>query len=58
MGSLTKPAIISGALISVIGIVGTFAHISQDDGALAISGAVIFAAGMISSALTLSKPVE
>lgn len=58
MVSLNKSAIISGALISVIGIVGTFAHISQDDGALAISGAVIFAAGMISTALTLSKSVD
>ncbi len=58
MHTINKMAITSGALISVIGIIGTFAHISQDDGALAISGAVIFAAGLISSAMVLPKSVD
>ena len=58
MDSHSKAAVIAGAIISVIGIVGIFVHISHDDGALAIAGAVIFAAGMISSALTRSKSVD
>lgn len=58
MHTINKMTISSGALISAIGIIGTFARISQDDGALAIPGAVIFAAGLISSAMVLSKSVD
>lgn len=42
---------IVGALIAAIGVVGAFEPMSHDDGALAISGAVIFASGLLSMAL-------
>lgn len=40
-----------GGLLAVVGIVGVFARISSNDGALAISGAIILAAGMVSEAI-------
>lgn len=39
-----------GGLMCAIGVAGLFLHISQDDGALAIAGAIVFGAGAVSHA--------
>lgn len=46
---------IVGGLICLVGIAGVFLRISQDDGALAIAGAIVFASGVVSQALTKTK---
>ena len=46
---------IVGGLICLVGVAGVFLHISQNDGALAIAGAIVFASGAISRAFSKSK---
>lgn len=41
---------IVGGIMCLIGVAGIFLHISQDDGALAIAGAIVFASGTVSRA--------
>jgi hypothetical protein len=42
---------IFGGLLCLVGVLGTFLHISQNDGAIAIVGAIIFASGTIAKSL-------
>lgn len=41
-----------GAFLTGLGIVGIFIHLSSNDGAVAVTGAVLLAAGIISDAIT------
>lgn len=41
----------AGVLICIGGIAGIFLRVSSDDGALSISGAIIFASGVISQSV-------
>jgi hypothetical protein len=42
---------IVGGLVFLVGVVGVFARMSDNDGALAIAGSVVFASGVIAHAL-------
>jgi hypothetical protein len=44
-----------GGLVFLVGLVGVFARISDNDGALAIAGGVVFASGVIADALRAPK---
>ncbi len=55
MNIVIKIAIICGAIISIIGIFGTFMRMSSNDGALALTGAVFFSAGIIAGTIGTRK---
>lgn len=44
-----------GGVVFLVGVIGVFARVSADDGALAIAGAVVFASGVIADALKAPK---
>lgn len=46
---------IVGGLVFLVGVVGVFERISDNDGALAIAGGVVFASGVIAHALMEPK---
>ena len=55
MRGVTSAALFGGALIMMVGVVGAFAAISNNDGALAITGPILVASSMIAGALSDQK---
>jgi hypothetical protein len=51
MRTVSNAAQVVGRPIALVGVAGVFAKLTSNDGALAITGAVIFAAGLISRAV-------
>lgn len=58
MNALIKTALIGGGVIVVLGLLGTVMSMLPGPGTLAITGAILFAAGIIAKAITANNQAK